>query len=289
MGGFATNYLKSEKLPTPAEMIQPRYDSKYKFLITQPMYEIRPSVAKTKQASSLIKKTYLLLLFSLLNFYSTLQESSKHVEEINNMSTSKQVEESSKQAGESSESKISISERLWNNCENEELYFWYLPLFLHVASGSLDDKEFYEYIANYAHLLNNFLEVFKLAADQCEDDSDKAQFLGWSKNVKQELERHNSFVEQKLGLDPTKDAILHIATGKYEEFLLATASGDIQVHEIPIHQSKIPAYTLGAMMPSLRLYAFLSKAVRELGTPDGSSHPRSKWIKEYTYKNLKVC
>ncbi|KAI3891601.1 hypothetical protein MKX03_033148 [Papaver bracteatum] len=41
-------------------------------------------------------------------------------------------------------------------------------------------------------------------------------------------------------------------------------------------------------MPSLRLYAFLSKAVRELGTPDGSSHPRSKWIKEYTYKNLKI-
>ncbi|KAI3923663.1 hypothetical protein MKW98_011293 [Papaver atlanticum] len=149
-----------------------------------------------------------------------LQESSKQVVEINITSTSKQVEESSesskevveinsmstsKQAEESSESKISISERLWKNCENEALYFW-----------------------------------------------------------------HNSFVEQKLGLDPTKDTILHTATGKYEEFLLATASGDIQVHEIPIHQSKIPAYTL------------------ELGTPDGSSHPRSKWIKEYTYENFKI-
>ncbi|RZC71642.1 hypothetical protein C5167_034798, partial [Papaver somniferum] len=286
MGGFATDYLKSEKLPTPAEMIQPRYNSEYIFLIKQqrqPMYEIHPSAAKAKQAS-LVQPRYK-WRFSrnhqnkLKNHQKKLLKSCLHQ---NNMSTSEQVE------SESSESKISISERLWKNCENEALYFWYLPLFLHVNSGSFDDKEFYQYIANYAHLLNNFLEVFKLAANQCEDDSDKAAFLRWSKNVKQELERHNSFVEQKLGFDPTKETIIHTATAKHEKFLLATASGDIQVHEIPIHQSKIPAYTLGAMMPSLRLYAFFSKAVREPGTPDGSSHPRSKWIKEYTYENFKM-
>ncbi|KAI3909430.1 hypothetical protein MKW92_047883 [Papaver armeniacum] len=152
-----------------------------------------------------------------------------------------------------------------------------------MASGSLDDKEFYEYVANYAHLLKIFLEVYKLAADQCEDDSDKAAFLGWSTNVKQELESHNSIVEQKLGLDPTRETTLHTATEKYKEFLLATASCDIQGHAIPIHQSKIPAYTLGAMTPSLRLYAFLSKAVRELVTSDDTSHPRSK-----SYENFKT-
>ncbi|KAI3934720.1 hypothetical protein MKW92_022420 [Papaver armeniacum] len=209
-------------------------------------------------------------------------ESSKQVVEINSMSTSKQVE------SESSESKISISEQLWKNCANEALYFWYSPLFVHMASGTLDDKEFYEYVANYTHLLNNFLEVYKLAADQCGDDSDKAAFSGWSNNVKQELERHNSIVEQKLGLDPARETTLHTATAKYNEFLLATASGDIQGREIPINQSKIPAYTLGAMMPSLRLYAFLSKAVRELVTSDDTSHPRSKWIKEYSYENFKT-
>ncbi|KAI3903185.1 hypothetical protein MKW98_031839 [Papaver atlanticum] len=194
-----------------------------------------------------------------------VQESSKQVEEINNMSTSKQVEESSKEVEESSESdEITISERCWADCKNEALYFGYSPLFVHLAAGSLDDKEFYQYVANHEHLLNSFLEVYKLAADQCEDDSDKAAFLGWSNNAEQELERHNSFVEQKLGLNPTKEITLHPATEKYKEFLLATASGNVQVSEIPIHQSKIPAYTLGAMTPSLRIYAFLSKAMQKL-------------------------
>ncbi|KAI3849576.1 hypothetical protein MKX03_031425 [Papaver bracteatum] len=201
-----------------------------------------------------------------------VQESSKEVEEINSMSTPKQDEESS-------ESKISISELLWTDCTSEALYFLYSPLFVHIASGSLDFKEFNQYVASYAHLLNTFLEVYKLAADKCVDDFDKAAFLGWSNNVKQELERHNSFFQQKLGFNPTKETTLHPATAKYKEFLLATASGNVQVSDIPIQQSTIPAYTLGAMTPSLRTYA-LSKAVRELVSPCDSSHQRSKWMKE---------
>ncbi|KAI3907661.1 hypothetical protein MKW98_016305, partial [Papaver atlanticum] len=37
---------------------------------------------------------------------------------------------------------------------------------------------------------------YNLAADQCVDDFDNAAFLVWSDNVKQESERHNSFVEK---------------------------------------------------------------------------------------------
>ncbi|KAI3871914.1 hypothetical protein MKX03_012947 [Papaver bracteatum] len=266
-----------------------------------------------------------------------VQESSEEVEEINIMSTSKQVEESSKEVEESSESdEITISERCWANCKNEALYFGYSPLFIHLAAGSLDDKEFYQYVANHEHLLYSFLEVYKLAADQCEDVSDKAAFLGWSNNgslddkefyqyvanhehllysflevykltadqcedvsdkaaflgwsnnVEQELERHNSFVESKLGLIPTKEITLHPATAKYKEFLLATASGNVQVSEIPIHQSKIPAYTLGAMTPSLRIYAFLSKAMQKLVSAYVDSHPYSKWFKEYFYESFET-
>ncbi|KAI3849577.1 hypothetical protein MKX03_031426 [Papaver bracteatum] len=218
-----------------------------------------------------------------------VQESSEEVEEINIMSTSKQVEESSKEVEESSESdEITISERCWANCKNEALYFGYSPLFIHLAAGSLDDKEFYQYVANHEHLLYSFLEVYKLAADQCEDVSDKAAFLGWSNNVEQELERHNSFVENKLGLIPTKEITLHPATAKYKEFLLATASGNVQVSEIPIHQSKIPAYTLGAMTPSLRIYAFLSKVMQKLVSAYVDSHPYSKWFKEYFYESFET-
>ncbi|KAI3935074.1 hypothetical protein MKW92_027857 [Papaver armeniacum] len=233
-----------------------------------------------------------------------LQESSEEVVQINSMSTSKEVEESSNEFSmstlkeveessnegeeESSESKISISEGLWINSANEALYFNYSPLFVHMASGSLDDEEFYQYVANYSHLLSNFLEVYKLAADQCVDDSDKAAFLLWRDNVRQEQERHNSSVK-KLVLNPAKETTLHPATAKYKEFLLAAASGNVQVSDIPIQHSKIPAYTLGAMTPSPRLYAFLSKAVRELVSSYGSSsHPHSKWIKEYSYESFKT-
>ncbi|KAI3937039.1 hypothetical protein MKX01_015254 [Papaver californicum] len=154
-----------------------------------------------------------------------LQESKEIVEDNNCMSTSKEAEEMSE-----SDDEISISERCWTNCTSEALYFRFSPLFVHLASGSLDNKEFYQYVTKYAHLLNTFLEVYELAADQCTDASDKAAFLGWSNNVKQELKRNNSLVEQKLGLDPTKETTLHPATVKYIEFLLATASDIISAY-----------------------------------------------------------
>ncbi|KAI3935076.1 hypothetical protein MKW92_027859 [Papaver armeniacum] len=210
-----------------------------------------------------------------------VEESSKEVEEINNMSTSKEE-------GSSSESKISIPKRFWTNCTNEVLYFRYSPLFVHMASGSLGAREFNEYVANYAHLLNTFLEVYKLAADQCEDVSDKAAFLGWSYNVKLELERHNSIVEQKLGLNPRVETALHPATAKYKDFLLATASSKVQDSETPVQRSKIPAYTLGAMTPCLRLYAFLSKEMQTHVGAYVDSHPYSKWFKEYSYKRFRA-
>ncbi|RZC58904.1 hypothetical protein C5167_006208 [Papaver somniferum] len=200
MGAVATYHLKSEKLTTPAEMIQPRYDPEYKFLIPQhqqrqPMCEIRPRVAKAKQAS---RRTILV----------------------------------------------------------QPRYKWRLFR-------------------------------YKLAADQCEDVSDEAAFLGWSYNVKLELKRHNSIVEQKLGLNPTIETALHPATAKYKDFLLATASGNVQ-DSAPVQQSKIPAYTLGAMTPSLRLYAFLSKEMQTLVSAYVDSHPYSKWFEEYSYKRFKA-
>ncbi|XP_026421163.1 uncharacterized protein LOC113317239 [Papaver somniferum] len=47
----------------------------------------------------------------------------------------------------------------------------------------------------------------KLAADQCVDDSDKTAFLLW--NVKQELERHGSFIEEsskEVSMSTSKEA-----------------------------------------------------------------------------------
>ncbi|KAI3839069.1 hypothetical protein MKW92_014158 [Papaver armeniacum] len=207
MCGVATYYLKSEKLPTPAEMIQPRYDSEYKFLITQ----------QQQRQPFLVQPRYKWRFFRLLK---------NHQKKLKKSTTC--LHQKKKDHHQNL--------RFWTNCTNEVLYFRYSPLFVHMASGSLGAKEFNEYVANYAHLLNTFLEVYKLAADQCEDNSDKAAFLGWSYNVKLELERHNSIVEQKLGLNPTIETTLHPATEKYKEFLLATASSNVEDSDPPVQQ-----------------------------------------------------
>ncbi|RZC58945.1 hypothetical protein C5167_006250 [Papaver somniferum] len=42
------------------------------------------------------------------------------------------------------------------------------------------------------------------------------------------------------------------------------------------------------MTPSLRIYAFLSKAMQKLVSPYVNSHPYSKWLKEYSYINFET-
>ncbi|RZC56152.1 hypothetical protein C5167_015007 [Papaver somniferum] len=126
-----------------------------------------------------------------------------------------------------------------------------------------NDQQTRAYITNKMHIRC----LYKLAENQCIDDSDKAQLLLWSDTVKQELERHNSFVEVlernlrfhtssfasdqynlglyiekfhvETGFIPYKETALRPPTLKYVEFLLAIDSG-------------------------LGLYAFLSKMVQKL-------------------------
>ncbi|RZC58943.1 hypothetical protein C5167_006239, partial [Papaver somniferum] len=151
-GGVATYNLKSEKLPTPAEMIQPRYDPEQ---ITQqqqrqPMYEIRLRLAKAKQASwwtILVQPRYKWRFFR--NHHKKLKKSTTCLHQ----------------------NKLKNHQKKLKNHQNLRLVF-----------------------QNYYG--QTVLVKYKLAADKCVDDSDKAAFLGWSNNVKQELERHNSFFQQ---------------------------------------------------------------------------------------------
>lgn len=98
---------------------------------------------------------------------------------------------------------------------------------------------------------------------------------------------HNSLV-QEWGLDLAKEHSINSATVKYTDFLLATASGKIEGLKgpgklaTPFEKTKIAAYTLGAMTPCMRLYAFLGKKFQELWDSNGSTHPYDKWIHNYS-------
>lgn len=96
-------------------------------------------------------------------------------------------------------------------------------------------------------------------------------------------------------MDIAKENSANSATVKYTDFLLATASGKIEGLKgpgklaTPFEKTKIAAYTLGAMTPCMRLYAFLGKKFQELLDSDKSTHPYKKWVDIYSSDGFQVC
>ncbi|MCL7023510.1 hypothetical protein MKW94_008899 [Papaver nudicaule] len=184
---------------------------------------------------------------------------------------------------------ISITELLWRrNGRDEALTCRFSPLLVSLASScELEAEECYQFVAKYGHLLKTYLLVYELVSVHCVEDADKLAFSLWRHNVERELEKHDSFVK-RLGSVRIKETTIHPSTVKYTDFLLATASGSRQVFGIPIQQSRIPAYTLAAMMPSLRLHVLYGKAVREL-VHYYNYHTYIKWrILKQSYESFKV-
>ncbi|XP_022744211.1 bifunctional TH2 protein, mitochondrial-like isoform X2 [Durio zibethinus] len=104
---------------------------------------------------------------------------------------------------------------------------------------------------------------------------------------------HDSFV-QEWGSDCVKESPVNSATLKYTEFLLATASGKVEGLKAPgqlatpFEKTKIAAYTLGAMTPCMRLYAFLGKEFQALLEPNEHDHPYKKWIETYSSESFQA-
>lgn len=99
-----------------------------------------------------------------------------------------------------------------------------------------------------------------------------------------------------MGLDlAAKENSINSATVKYTDFLLATASGKVDAVKgpgklaTPFEKTKIAAYTLGAMTPCMRLYAFLGEQFKSLHT-NKDRHPYlQKWIDNYSSEGFQVC
>lgn len=99
---------------------------------------------------------------------------------------------------------------------------------------------------------------------------------------------------QEWGIDATKETTPNPATVKYTEFLLATASGKVEGLKAPgklatpFEKTKVAAYTLAAMTPCMRLYAFLGKEMLGLLDTSETSHPYKKWIDNYSSEDFQV-
>lgn len=100
---------------------------------------------------------------------------------------------------------------------------------------------------------------------------------------------------QDWDLDINKEVGVNSATLRYTEFLLATASGKVEglkapgMLDTPFEKTKVAAYTLGAVTPCMRLYAFLGKEFGALLDPSEVNQPYKKWIDNYSSDAFQVC
>ncbi|XP_065032312.1 bifunctional TH2 protein, mitochondrial-like [Musa acuminata AAA Group] len=181
----------------------------------------------------------------------------------------------------------SVARRFWIGSWKEALFASYTPFVVCLAAGKLNMDTFRNYIAQDVYFLRAFAQAYEMAEEFADDDETKAAITELRKAVLDELKMHDSVV-QEWGIDPTKEIIPNPATLKYTEFLLATAGGKIEGGKghgkivTPFEKTKIAAYTVGAMTPCMRLYAFLGKELQLHLQYEGNGHPYKKWIDTYS-------
>ncbi|XP_024991848.1 bifunctional TH2 protein, mitochondrial-like isoform X2 [Cynara cardunculus var. scolymus] len=180
-----------------------------------------------------------------------------------------------------------IAKRLWVRFNKESILSLYTPFVVSLASGNLKLDTFRQYIAQDVHFLKCFAKAYELAEECADDDDAKVSITELRQSVLEELNMHGSFC-QEWGFDVSKETFPNSATLKYTDFLLATASGKIEGVKglaslaTPFEKTKVAVYTIGAMVPCMRLYAFLGNELQSLVDNNGNHHPYKKWIDNYS-------
>ncbi|KAM7494425.1 hypothetical protein LguiB_029034 [Lonicera macranthoides] len=186
-----------------------------------------------------------------------------------------------------------MARRFWLKFRKESVLSLYTPFVVCLASGNLRVETFRHYIAQGVHFLKAFAQAYELAEEYADDDDDKFAICELRKSVLKELKMHDSFVQGWVS-DLVKENTLNSATLKYTDFLLATASGKVEGVKgagklaTPFEKTKLAAYTLGTMMPCMRLYAFLGKELQSLLDSNECSPFYKKWIDNYSSESFQA-
>ncbi|XP_022758541.1 bifunctional TH2 protein, mitochondrial-like isoform X2 [Durio zibethinus] len=171
-----------------------------------------------------------------------------------------------------------IAMKLWSKFRSESVFVNYTPFFVCLAAGNLNGDVFLQY---------------ELAEECADVEEDKKAIRKLRNYVQNKLKSHDSLVRE-WGFELPEQSTLTNGTVKYMEFLLATASGRIDGARVPsklatpFEKTKVAAYTLGAIAPCMRLFAFINKAIQALLDPNDSSHIYKKWIDHYCSQNFEA-
>ncbi|MBB3677883.1 TenA family protein [Modestobacter versicolor] len=159
---------------------------------------------------------------------------------------------------------MSTSAALW--AENADLAQAALahPFVTALADGSLPRERFAGYVAQDAFFLEAFARAYALGAAHSTDRAGLDAFADLLAGVREELRLHGSYAA-RWDIDLGRVEPLP-ATLAYTDFLLATAfRGDT-------------ALTCAAMVPCMRLYAFLGQS---LGPEAAGAGDYAEWITTY--------
>lgn len=160
---------------------------------------------------------------------------------------------------------MSIATDLWN--ANQDLATACLKnAFVQgIADGTLPEAKFAYYVGQDAFFLEAFARAYSIAAAKVPDWQGFGVFHDLAGGVLHELTLHQSYAaEWNVDLRSVEPGA---ATRRYTDFLLATAWGQ----EVGV--------ITAAMLPCMRLYAFLGQTLAKSGIPD---HAYSDWIRTYS-------
>lgn len=156
------------------------------------------------------------------------------------------------------------ADALWDNDRSLADACLRHPFVRGLADGSLPGWRYRDYLAQDAFFLRAFGEAYRLAEGQATDDAIRPLYRELCEGITEELELHGAMAA-RLGIDlgTVKPGE---ATLAYTEFLLATAA------------TRPEPYTAAAMLPCLRLYAWLGQQLLPDLNPES---PWADWVRTY--------
>lgn len=158
-----------------------------------------------------------------------------------------------------------LAASLWQTHQDLALACLEHPFVQGIGNGSLPKAQFAYYVGQDAFFLEAFARAYSIAAAKVSDWQGFNTFHQLAGGVLQELTLHQSYAaEWHVDLDRVEPGA---ATRRYTDFLLATA------------WSQEVGITAVAMLPCMRLYAFLGQ---ELAKPEIPDHSYSDWIRTYS-------
>jgi len=138
------------------------------------------------------------------------------------------------------------------------------PFVQGIASGELSRQRFQVYVVQDAYFLEAFARAYALALAKSPDREGLAVFQELLVGVSEELTLHEGYARRwGVSLEPEPLP----STSTYRDFLLCTASLE------PV------GHTAAAMVPCMRLYAFLGQQLAPKLNPES---PYREWVEMYS-------